>query len=63
MKVALLKVCVIGVGKTGKKGETVELEDKAAKQLIASGAAAKTDSAEAKEAAKEAKEAAKQSAE
>lgn len=41
MKVKLTKSCVIGVGKTGEKGKTVDVDDAIAKQLIACGAAEK----------------------
>lgn len=55
MKLTLLKSCVIGVGKTGSKGETLDFDEKIAKQLLASSAAAKPGSDEAKTAVAEAK--------
>lgn len=37
MKVKLKKSCVIGVGKTGEKGKTVDVKDDVARQLIKGG--------------------------
>jgi len=43
VKIKLNKGCVIGVGKKGGKGKTVEVDKETAKQLIASGAAVRAD--------------------
>jgi len=44
MNIKLLKSCVIGVGKTGKKGQKVTVEDQLGKQLVLSGKAEKVES-------------------